>query len=319
MATNMRFKDYYKILGVNEKAGQEEIKKSYRRLAKQFHPDANPGDRAAEERFKEINEAYDIVGDQEKRHKYDQLRFYGRPDSTSNGEWFSFDPEFLRSHGFGMPNMGNHGAFGSFFAQGGQGFAFSDLLRDLFGFNGFYTEPSPAHSAPRNITGRIRISFVEAMRGAERTISVRQKKMCPVCQGKGQEGYAPCNRCNGSGQISSKKKIRIKLPAGVETGHQLRLRGLASENSFSPAGDVIITVEVEPHPHFTRAGADVFYEARVEDQDLQAGTRVRIPTIEGKQVELNVPPGTKKGTVFRLKNYGARTPNRLGDQFIKIV
>lgn len=316
MAPKMRFKDYYKILGVSEKAPPEEIKKSYRRLAKQYHPDANPGDKAAEERFKEINEAYDIIGDAEKRHKYDQLRFYGRPDATTNGEWFSFDPEFLRSHGFGMPGMGGHSPFGSFF---GQGFAFSDLLRDLFGFNGIYSDPTPTHTAARNITGKIRISFLEAVRGTERTISIRQKKTCPVCQGKGQEGYAPCSRCNGSGQISSKKKIRIRLPAGVESGHQLRLRGLAAESSHGPAGDVIINVEVEPHPHFTRAGADIYFETHVDEPALKAGTRLRIPTIAGKLVELNVPAGTKRGTVFRLRNFGVKTPNRVGDQFIKVV
>ncbi|MDZ7266371.1 MAG: hypothetical protein ONB48_04150 [candidate division KSB1 bacterium] len=212
--------------------------------------------------------------------------------------------------------MGAHGPFGSFF---GQGFAFSDLLRDLFGFNGIYSDPAPAQSTPRHITGKIRISFLEAVRGTERTISVRQKKACPVCHGKGQEGYAPCSRCNGSGQISSRKKIRLRLPAGVESGHQLRLRGLASESNHGPAGDVIITVEVEPHPHFTRAGADIYYETHVDEPALKTGTRLRIPTIEGKLVELNVPAGTKRGTVFRLRNFGVKTATRVGDQFIKVV
>jgi len=315
--SDMRFKDYYKILGVSENATQDEIKRSYRRLAKKYHPDANPGDRYAEERFKEVNEAYDIVGDPGKRAKYNQLRFYGRPDS-SNGDWFSFDSDFLRNHGWpGMSgSAGTQGPFGQVF---GQGFAFSDLLRDLFGFNGMFTNAAEQNAPPPcNIAGKIRISFLESVTGTERTIAIRQKKLCPNCRGSGREGAAMCLRCNGNGQITSKKKIRVRLPAGVENEHQLRLRGLGTEGPGG-TGDVLITVLVEPHPVFKRSGFDIYCEAHVDDKHLETGTRVRIPTIDGKQVELNIPAGTKKDTVFRLKNYGVKTSTRQGDQFVKIV
>ena len=314
----MRFKDYYRILEIGESAPQDDIKKSYRRLAKKYHPDANPGNRSAEERFKEINEAYDVVGDAQKRRKYDQLRFYGRPDQ-GNSDWFSFDPEFLRSHGWpaGASAGQQQTPFGQFF---GHGFAFSDILRDLFGSNGFTTGFEQPQVALRDIKGKIKISFSEAAHGTERIIAIRQKKVCAICQGTGQERFAPCMRCNGSGQILSKKKIRIRLPAGIENGHQLRLRGLGSENPHpKQAGDVLITVEVEPDGFFTRSGPDLYCEAAVEDQALKDGGRVRVPTLTGKEIELNIPAGTKKGTVFRLKSYGIKSSGRQGDQFVKIV
>lgn len=314
----MRFKDYYKTLEVDERASTEELKKAYRRMAKKFHPDANPGNRAAEERFKEINEAYDIVGDENKRKKYDQLRFYGRPDSNHNG-WYSFDPDFLKKHGWpGAASGGQPNPMGQFF---GQGFAFSDILRDLFGLNGMHTGLEMQPEAPRDVTGSIKISFDEAIAGTERVIAVRQTKKCSTCHGSGQDRHLKCMRCHGKGLVSTKKKIRIKLPLGVEDGHQLRLRGLGSEapGLNSRPGDVIITVQVESHPFFRRSGSDIFCEARVEEPGLQTGTRLRVPTLQGRQVELNIPAGTKKGTVFRLKHYGVQSSPQPGDQFVKIV
>ncbi len=314
----MRFKDYYKTLEVDERASAEELKKAYRRMAKKFHPDANPGNRAAEERFKEINEAYDVIGDEGKRKKYDQLRFYGRPDTNHNG-WYSFDPEFLKNHGWpGTTSSGQPNSMGQFF---GQGFAFSDILRDLFGLNGMHAGVDMQPEAPRDVTGIIKITFEEAIGGTERVIAVRQTKKCPTCHGTGHDRQLRCMRCHGKGAISTKKKIRIKLPIGVEDGHQLRLRGLGSEapGLNSRPGDVIITVKVESHPFFRRTGTDIFCEARVDEAGLQTGTRLRVPTLQGKQVELNIPAGTKKGTVFRLKHYGVQSATPPGDQFVKIV
>lgn len=310
----MRFKDYYKILESEERASQEELKKSFRRLAKKYHPDANPGNRAAEERFKELNEAYDILGDETKRKKYDQLRFYGRPEASNNG-WYSFDPDFLKKHGW--PG-GQANAHGQFF---GQGFAFSDILRDLFGLNGMHAGIETQPEAPLDVLGQIKISFMEAITGTERVVAVRQNKRCPACHGTRQDRMTSCLRCHGKGAIATKKKIRIKLPAAVEDGHQLRLRGLGSEavSLNSRVGDLIITVKVESHPYFRRKGADIFCEARVEETGLQNGTRLRVPTLQGRQVELKIPAGTKKGTVFRLKQYGMQAAAGRGDQFVKIV
>lgn len=314
----MRFKDYYKTLEIDERASQEDIKKSYRRLAKKYHPDANPGDKVAEERFKEISEAYKIVGDDVKRGKYDQLRFYGHPDKNQNG-WYSFDPDFLKKHGWSTgTGSAQHRHHGQFF---GQGFAFSDILRDLFGLNGMHTGLETQPETPRHLNGIVKISFHDAVAGTERVIIIRQKKNCAICHGTGQARLARCVRCHGTGMISMKKKIRIKLPAGVEDGHQLRLRGLGSEvpGINSRRGDLIITVQVESHPYFKRTGINIFCEARVEDAGLQTGTRLRVPTLQGKQVELSIPAGTKKGTIFRLKSYGVKSPAGQGDQFVKIV
>ena len=293
----MKFKDFYKVLEVNERASADELKKSYRRLAKQYHPDANPGNKVAEERFKEINEAYDVLSDAAKRQKYDQLRFYGRPDA-GNGNWFSFDPEFLRGHGWPSPGAANRqqNPFGNVF---GHGFAFFDMQPE----------------APRDITGSIKISFEEAITGTERVIAVRQRKTCVICRGAG----GPCVRCNGTGQINTKKKIRVRLPAGIENGHQLRLRGLGASGPYGRPGDVVITTEVESHPYFTRTGIDLYCEAQVDEQNHRTGTRLRVPTLAGKNVELTIPPGTKKGTVFRLKNFGVKASTKQGDQFVKIV
>jgi DnaJ-class molecular chaperone len=313
----MRVKDFYNILGVGEKATAEEIKKAYRQLAKKYHPDANPGDKAAEERFKEVNEAYDVLADPKKRRKYDQLRFYGNP--AGNSEWFSFDPQILRQHGW----PGGSEAFGSVFQHVngqvfGQGFAFSDILRELFGFEGFAADFG-SQQIPRDITGDLTISFMEAITGTERTVAVKQKKPCPSCSGTGQEKFVACSHCNGSGVATTRKKIRIRLPAGIEDGHQLRVPGAGSIGRNGETGDLIITVHVEAHNRFKRQGKDIYYEANVTEEDLQKGTRFVVPTVGGKKIELSIPAGTKRGTLLRLKNLGVSVNGQQGDQFVRIV
>jgi DnaJ-class molecular chaperone len=313
----MRVKDYYNILGVSEKAGADEIKKAYRQMAKKYHPDANPGDKAAEERFKEINEAYDGLGDVKKRNKYDQLRIYGH--SATNSDWFQFDPEILRQHGW---SAGAGGFGGGFHSSGGQvfgqGFAFSDILRELFGFDGVVNDYAP-HYGPRDVTGDITISFTEAITGTERTVSVKQRKICPTCSGTAREKFVVCSHCHGSGQVTMRKKIRVRLPAGIENGHKLRVPGVGVSSGYGSPGDLIITVHVEVDNVFKRQGKDIYYELNVNDQELETGTRVHIPTIDGKKVELNIPSGTKRGTLLRLKKLGVHVNGQQGDQYVRIV
>jgi DnaJ-class molecular chaperone len=325
----MRVKDYYNILGVSEKAGADEIKKSYRQLAKKYHPDANPGDKAAEERFKEINEAYDVLGDVKKRNKYDQLRIYGH--SATNSDWFQFDPDILRQHGFSFggfqtPGGGFQSPNGQVF---GQGFAFSDILRELFGFEGVVNDFTPQYG-PRDLTGDITISFTEAITGTERTVSVKQRKTCPTCAGLGREKFAVCSHCHGSGNVTARKKIRVRIPAGIENGHKLRIPGMGSNSGHGGfglktpdgrglAGDLVITVHVEADNAFKRQGKDIYYELPVDEKDLETGARVLIPTVDGKKVELNIPSGTKRGTLLRLKNLGVRLNGQQGDQYVRIV
>jgi DnaJ-class molecular chaperone len=307
----MRVKDYYNIIGVSEKASAEEIKKAYRQMAKKCHPDANPGDKAAEERFKEINEAYDVLGDVQKRNKYDQLRLYGH--SATGSDWFQFDPEILRQHGwspggFQSPN-------GNIF---GQGFAFSDILRELFGFDGMVNDQAPQYG-PRDLTGDMTISFMEAITGAERTISVKQRKLCPTCSGLGRGRAGVCHHCQGSGNVTSRKKIRVRIPPGVENGHKMRVPGMGSNAGYGSVGDLVITVHVEADQSFKRQGKDIYYELNMNESDLESGGRVQIPTVDGKKVELNIPSGTKRGTLLRLKNLGVRLNGQQGDQYVRIV
>jgi molecular chaperone DnaJ len=307
----MRVKDYYNILGLSDKASAEEIKKAYRQKAKQYHPDTNPGDKTAEEHFKEVNEAYDILGDPKKRQKYDQLRVYGSPGG--NSEWLSFDPQILRQHGWPGGNFQQFN--GQVF---GQGFAFSDILRDLFGFDGFATDVF-TQTLPRDVSGDLTLSFMEAITGAERTVAVKQKKPCANCSGTGQDRFAACSNCRGSGVATTRKKIRIRLPAGIEDGHQLRVPGAGSIGRHGESGDLILTVHVEAHALFKRQGKDIYYDAAVEEENLQTGTRFIVPTISGKKVELNIPAGTKRGALLRLKNLGVNINGQQGDQIVRIV
>jgi DnaJ-class molecular chaperone len=307
----MRVKDYYKILAVSENAAPEEIKKAYRQLAKKYHPDANPGDKAAEERFKEINDAYDVLGDPNKRKKYDQLRFFG--NASGNSEWFSLDPEILHQHGW--PSGGYQTPFGQVF---GHGFAFSDILRELFGFQGVATESALFHT-PRDVNGEITITFLEAVTGTERTVAVRQKKVCQNCSGSGQERFFRCSRCQGTGAVTVRKKIRLRLPAGIDEGYQLRIPGMGSSSRYREPGDLVITLHVEPHPFFKRQGKDIYFDVNLSDEALRKGARVRVPTISGKKVELTLPAGTRRGALLRLKNLGISVNGQPGDQFVRIV
>jgi molecular chaperone DnaJ len=317
----MRIKDYYNILGVSEKANAEEIKKAYRQMAKKYHPDANPGDKTAEERFKEVSEAYDVLGDLKKRNKYDQLRLYGH--SATGSDWFSFDPEILRQHGWSP---------GGFQAPGGQvfgqGFAFSDILRELFGFDGVVGDFTPQYG-PRDLTGDLNISFMEAITGAERTLSIKQRKLCATCSGSGKERFAVCSHCHGTGNVTTRRKIRVRIPAGIENGHKLRIPSMGSSSRYGPdfpyrnikenRGDLIITVHVEADGVFKRQGKDIYYEVGVAETDLEKGTRLLVPTVDGKKVALPIPSGTKRGTLFRLKNLGVQVNGQQGDQFVRII
>jgi DnaJ-class molecular chaperone len=303
----MQIKDYYKSLGVDEKAGAEAIKKAYRQLAKKFHPDANPNNRAAEDRFKDISEAYDVLSDPQKRQKYDQLRTYGR---RGNGDWINFDPEVFRQRG----GLGGTGQFS------GQNFSFSDVLRDLFGADSFYGDmPGSGFGAPAN-HAELRISLEEAVNGADKTISVRKNLRCATCAGAGRLGRRICEDCHGAGQTTSTKKVRIKIPPGVEDGHQISLPNLGP---VSPLGfgnhNLILTLRIEPHGFFQRVGNDIFCQVVLNDDKLSKGTRIRVKTIDGRKVELRIPPGTKPGTSFRLKNLGIRKDGHQGHQFVKVV
>jgi molecular chaperone DnaJ len=346
-------KDLYKLLGVAENASADEIKKSYRKLAKKYHPDANPSDSTAADRFKEISEAYSVLSDGEKRKQYDQMRKYG-----------SFG-------GFGGPSPRGRGAGARPSAAGGTGatggFSFEDLsgggIGDIFSsiFDlGKRRGPSRAHGPQRGQTVEyaVEVPFTLAARGGKLSISVPITEPCPGCAGTGaapgtmpttcpecrgsgnvtfgQGGFAvsrpcpacygrgtiptdPCPTCNGQGQLRQQKQIQITVPPGVDTGSKLRLSGQGEAGAAGgPRGDLIVTFRVQPHRFFSRDGKDVHCTVPINVAQATLGSRIRVRTVDDKQVVLRVPPGTQSGTRFRIKGQGIEKDGQRGDQFVKV-
>ncbi|CAN5812623.1 molecular chaperone DnaJ [soil metagenome] len=348
-------KDLYKLLGVAENASADEIKKAYRKLAKKYHPDANPSDASAADRFKDISEAYSVLSDSGKRKQYDQMRKYGA---------FA---------GFGGRAPGGQGASGARTggapgAAGGAGFSFEDLsgggLGDIFSsiFDlGKRKGSGRSHGPQRGqtIDYAVEVPFTLAARGGKLNITVPVSEPCTVCAGSGaapgtspttcpecrgsgnvtfgQGGFAvsrpcpaclgrgviptdPCPACNGDGQVRQQKKIQITVPAGVDTGSKLRLSGKGEAGTGGGArGDLMLTFRVQPHHFFSRDALDVNCTVPINVAQATLGSRIRVRTVEGKQVVLRVPPGTQSGTRFRIKGQGIEKDRQRGDQFVKVT
>ncbi len=333
-------RDYYEVLGVQKSATPEEIKKAYKKLAKENHPDLHPGDKACEERFKEANEAYEILSDEEKRKKYDQFGFA------------AFDP-----------NMGA-GGFGGFDGFGGFG-GFGDIFSDIFGGFGGATRSNP--NAPRrgeSIRATLSVSFEEAAFGCKKEVTVGRVEQCPDCKGtgcapgttpeicpdckgtgsvtvnqrthfgvlqsrspcskcrsSGQIIHQPCRTCRGMGSIRRQHKVEVNVPAGIDDGQTISRQGggNAGVNGGSP-GDLLITVLVRPHARFERDGTSVLLEQEISYAQAVLGAEIEVPTLDGK-VKLTIPEGTQPGSVFRLKGKGIpylRGSGR-GDQFVSVT
>jgi molecular chaperone DnaJ len=340
-------KDYYKILGVAENASAEEIKKAYRKLAKQYHPDANPNNAGAADRFKEVSEAYSVLSDEEKRKQYDQMRKFG-----------GFP-------GFGMPGGARPGGAGGAGA-GPAGFEFEDLgamggLGDLFSsiFDMGKRGRGRTQGAQRGQTVEyaVEVPFETAARGGKLTITVpvtdtcetchgsgaapgsspvtcpeckgsgnvtfgqggfAVSRPCPVCFGKGTVPTAPCPTCSGQGQIRAQRQLQVTVPAGVETGSKLRLSGQGEAGTGGARGDLILTFRVQPHHFFTREGMDVHCTVPINLAQATLGSRIRVRTIEGRSVVLKIPAGTQSGTRFRVKGQGVEKGGRRGDQYVQV-
>ncbi len=288
----MANKDYYQILGVDDKADATTIKKKYRKLAKEYHPDAHPGDKTAEMRFKEISEAYNVLSDPAKRKRYDQMRkfgFRGAPSDGFNhhGHEFDFGDVFGQARGRRQPRSGDFN-LDDLFGLGGLG--------DLFGQ--IFERPHAPHAGrsgfgnPRDIHATLEIPFETATLGGKAVFSVPEK--------------------NG-------KQFSLSIPPGTENGRKLRLpgQGRASTNG-APSGDLIVSVRVRPHRFFKCRGQDIYCEIPVARSLAAKGTRVRVKTIHGSTVELNIPPDTRQGKTFRLKGLGLKSKAATGDQYVKI-
>jgi molecular chaperone DnaJ len=337
-------RDYYEVLGVDKNATDAEIKKAYRKAAKENHPDLHPGDKAAEARFKEIGEAYEVLSDSEKRARYDQYGFAG------------VDPNYAAGSGFG----GGYGGFGGFDVDLGS------IFSDFFG--GGSTGGSARRGGPRkgeNVRTGVTLTFEEAAFGCEKEVSVsriedcakcggtgsadgsapetcsvcggrgvtttvrqtpfgamQQQTTCQKCGGTGKTVKNPCPTCRGKGKVRKNKKISVKIPAGVDNGQAVRVAGEGSVGSGGgPKGDLLVEVQVMSHPLFEREGSDVICEMPITFAQAALGGDLEVPTLDGK-VRYNIPEGTQTGTTFRLKSKGipvVGSSTRRGDQYVTVV
>ena len=321
-------RDYYEVLGVSKGASEDELKKAYRRLAKKYHPDLNPGDKAAEASFKEVNEAYEVLSDKDKRARYDQFGHAG------------VDPNF-------NPNGGGFGGFGGFTDMGD--IDLGDLFGSFFG-GGFGGGGGSRRNAPQKgetVRAGVTITFEEAAFGCEKEVTVSRTEQCDVCKGTGcapgttaeicpdchgsgtvriQRGgggfsfstttscpkcrgtgkiiHQPCKTCGGGGTVRKQKKLAVTIPAGIDDGQAVSLRGQGGAGrNGGPAGDLLIGVTVKPHPIFRREGTSVYMDQPVSFVQAALGAELEIPTLDGK-VKWTLPEGTQPGTTFRLNGKG---------------
>jgi DnaJ-class molecular chaperone len=335
----VQFKDYYQTLGIGRSATPDEVKAAYKRLARKFHPDLNPGDRAAEERFKEVNEAHEVLADPDKRKLYDRYgdawRQYkdagftgdepvgrpgGRVSDVDFGEWFARQPGSSRrsrtANGHTTTFTFETGTGGTSDSGG-----FSDFFQTLFGNLGGLGSREQQRAA-RPARGRTRgedrevdidVSFDEAFRGATRMLEVQTGETCSTCHGIGLVRESLCPTCDGTGQISKTRSIEVKIPAGVETGSKVRVKGQgAPGEGGGPRGDVVLRLKVKPDPRFEREGNDLRVDVDVPLYTAILGGEVIVPTPDGR-VALTIPPESRNGRVFRLRNKGmARLKGKAG-------
>lgn len=304
----MAGKDYYSLLGVKRDASDKDIKRAYRRLARKHHPDVNPGNKSAEDKFKEINEAYEVLSDKDKRPKYDQ---YG-------DQWQHAD-QFAKAGGQQSP-------FGGFSQSGGQSFSFEDgdldsLFGDLFGgarSGGFSRQARPRKG--RDLEYSISVTLEEAFQGAERRISMESQQACPSCSSTGRIQNAICSICRGQGMVAGQKQIEVKIPAGVKDGSRVRIAGKGEPGaSGGNAGDLFLITAVKTHRQFERKGNDLHVDVDVPLMVAVLGGEVQVPTLKGK-LALKIPAETRNGRAFRLTGQGMPhlRGSARGDLFAKV-
>ncbi len=335
MAENKR--DYYEVLGVSKTASADEIKKAYRKSAMKYHPDRNPGDKEAEEKFKELGEAYEILSDDQKRSRYDQFGFAG-VDPTYDG---------------GQGGFGGFGGFGDF----------GDIFSDIFGGG----RRSNAQNAPRrgeNVGARLDLTFEEAAFGVEKEVSaariencatchgsgsadgatetcsqcrgsgqirtsqnflgmsMQSTAVCPMCSGRGKIIKNPCNTCRGKGKVRRTQKVKVKIPAGVDAGQSVRLRGEGCVGyNGGPNGDLLVEINIRRHPIFQRDDLDVLCEVPITFTQAALGAEIQVPTLDGK-TPFTIPEGTQTGREFILPGKGipmVGNPRRRGNQRFYVV
>ncbi|MDP2954190.1 MAG: DnaJ C-terminal domain-containing protein [Chloroflexota bacterium] len=281
-------RDYYEVLGVNRNASAKEVQQAYRRLARKHHPDVNPGDKAAEERFKGINAAYEVLSSPEKRQKYDQfgdrweqaerVAKAGSPGGSPYGRVSPESPDF---------GFGDSGDLGSIF---------EDLLRG----KGFRRRPRRG----QDLEQPVEVTLEEAWRGTTRFVETQAEEACPACAGSGVGPKGPCHSCRGTGRVLRPRRLEVKIPPGVNDGSRVRVAGEGGQGSNGgPRGDLYLVISVKPHSLFQRKGDDLEEDVSVPLTVAMLGGEVQVPTLKGK-VALKIPSETQNGTVFRLAGQG---------------
>jgi molecular chaperone DnaJ len=349
-------KDYYNVLGVPEGAAADDIKKAYRKLAKKYHPDANPNDPQASERFKEVGEAYSVLSDDAKRKQYDAMRKNpfgnfgfgggGRPGGARPAGTYSTTGDTS----FSFEDLGDLGGLG-------------DIFSSIFDRGGRRKQQRAGAPGARSTRGRdveylVEISFNVAVRGGKVQLTVPMtddcavcnatgaapgarlqtckecggsgnitfgqggfavSRPCPVCLGRGQVPSERCSACNGSGQVSENRQIVLTVPAGVDNGSKLRLSGQGEKGGAgAPPGDLIITFKVQPHHFFRRDGLDVHCTVPINMAQATLGSKIRVRTVDDRKVALRIPAGTQSNTRFRIPGQGVEKSGRRGDQYVQV-
>ncbi len=340
MATTTK-QDYYELLGVGRKANQKDIRAAYRRLARKYHPDLNPGDKSSEEKFKQVQEAYDVLSDAKKRQMYDQFGF----DAERRGAAPPPDQDPGVQFDFGGFDFGG---------QGGTNF------RDLFGqfFGGGAGRGAAQEAEPgSDLEYEISIGFWDAVRGTVKKLTFSRLEPCTACNGTGQIGTpqtckgcggtgqvsqtsgkmrfnvacpncegtgrasTPCRECSREGRVRGTETIDVRIPAGVQTGSRVRVPGHGNAGTHGqPAGDLYIVTRVEPHPYFDRRGDDLYTVVPITVTEAALGAKIEVPTLDGRSL-LRVPPGTNSGQKLRLREKGVvsvRQPSHRGDLYVEL-
>jgi molecular chaperone DnaJ len=345
MATTAK-QDYYELLAVPRKAAQKEIRQAYRKLARKYHPDLNPGDKSSEEKFKQVQEAYDVLSDAKKRQMYDQFGFEtpgagGMPGAAGGGDEIHFD--------FGGFDFGGGG--------GGAGPSFRDLFSQYFRGGGAAAEAPSRPESGSSLEYQIEITFWEAVHGTVKKLSIARLDTCTDCHGTGAAGQPQtcmacggsgqvtqtsgkmrfnltCTRCGGTGRVRNMCRlcggdgrvrrvdtIEVRIPAGVQTGSRVRIAGKGNAGTAgAPPGDLYIITDVKPHLFFDRRGDDLYTTVPITVTEATLGAKIEVPTVDGRSL-LRVPPGTNSGQKLRLREKGVpsvRKPSHRGDQYVEL-
>lgn len=321
-------KDYYKILGVSKDASDADIKKAYRKLAMKYHPDKNPNNKEAEEKFKEVSEANEVLSNPEKRKQYDQIKsgnyqaFRGTPWENAQGA-NSFNASDFNLNDFLNDFLGHGGGFSANFHTGG----FNPGGFNAGGFNTNFQNPFSSHFQSNIINGsdlhtKCDIPFRSAILGGSLPLHFNKKSSCPTCYGSGKNPSnrrMKCKTCSGSGEISTDRELIVNIPIGIETGQKIKLagEGTPGENGGRP-GDLLIEVTVLPDPEFKRDGNDLITERTITLKEAIFGTKINIQTLQGETVTLTVKKGIQPGNKLRIKGYGIKKGKESGDLFVII-